>query len=190
VPLWSLGERGAEPGRFEQPKDVALSPDGDTLYVADTGNHRIQAFSRNGVFRFAFGGYGQKAGQFRAPSCVTVAPDGEVLVCDTGNNRIQAFSPGGRWRATRVPGDGSGLNQPYGVAALPDGVLVVVDTYRHGLAWLRSDGTVLARFGGFGDGAGRFAYPLGVAHDGARDRLFVADANNARVVVVGWAPLP
>ena len=190
VPLWSLGDRGAEPGRFDQPKDVALSPDGDTLYVADTGNHRVQAFSRNGVFRFAFGGYGQKAGQFRAPSCVTVAPDGEVLVCDTGNNRIQAFSPGGRWRATLVPGDGSGLNQPYGVAALPDGVRVVVDSYRHGLAWLQADGTVLARFGGFGDADGRFAYPLGIAHDGARDRLFVADANNARLVVVGWAPLP
>lgn len=190
VPLWTLGTRGAGGGQFEQPKDLTLSPDGDTLYVADTGNHRVQVFSRNGVFRFAFGAYGTQRGQFRAPSCVTTAADGTVLVCDTQNNRIQAFSPGGRWLRHVVPDDGTALYQPYGAVVLPDGTMVVVDSYNHGLVRMQPDGNVLARFGGYGDAPGRFAYPLGIARNGDGSRLFVADTNNSRVVVVGWAPLP
>lgn len=190
VPLWSLGSRGTDAGRFEQPKAVAASPDGDTLYVADTGNHRIQVFSRNGVFRFAFGAYGQQAGQFRSPSCVQVTTGADILVCDTQNNRVQVFSPGGRFLRTLPPSEGPGFNQPYGAAVLPDDTRVVVDTYRHGLVWMRPDGTLLARFGAFGAGIGQFAYPLGIARDPARDRLLIADASNARVVVLKRAPLP
>ena len=38
------GGYGGLPGQFALPEDLALSPSGDLLYVADTFNHRVQMF--------------------------------------------------------------------------------------------------------------------------------------------------
>jgi DNA-binding beta-propeller fold protein YncE len=43
-PLGSWGAKGSGPGEFNEPGDVALTADGKRIYVADTGNHRIQYF--------------------------------------------------------------------------------------------------------------------------------------------------
>ena len=40
-PLYALGEEGRGPGQFLQPAGIALGPDG-TIYVADSGNDRVQ----------------------------------------------------------------------------------------------------------------------------------------------------
>jgi len=42
VPLPGVGGAGAEPRRFDRPRDLAIA--GNDLYVADTGNARVQAF--------------------------------------------------------------------------------------------------------------------------------------------------
>jgi len=41
------GGRGSGPGEFEFPCGIAVSPTGERVYVADSGNHRIQYFNRN-----------------------------------------------------------------------------------------------------------------------------------------------
>ena len=43
------GAPGTGDGQFNQPVGVAASPDGG-VYVADSGNHRIQKFTSDGVF--------------------------------------------------------------------------------------------------------------------------------------------
>jgi streptogramin lyase len=42
--LRSLGEKGTQPGQFEEPASVWEAPDG-TLFVADIGNQRAQSFT-------------------------------------------------------------------------------------------------------------------------------------------------
>jgi tripartite motif-containing protein 71 len=42
-----FGTSGAGPGQFNEPWGIAVAPDG-TVYVADTWNHRIEKFDRDG----------------------------------------------------------------------------------------------------------------------------------------------
>jgi hypothetical protein len=48
---------GTSPGQFIKPRNMAVAPDG-SLYVADTGNHRIQHFSPDGEVLEVWGSFG------------------------------------------------------------------------------------------------------------------------------------
>lgn len=62
------------------------------VYVADTGNHRIQVFDLNGNFLLMWGSQGKGNLQFYFPSYVEVDPTGRIYVSDTYNHRVQVFS--------------------------------------------------------------------------------------------------
>jgi len=47
--LLSLGSRGSGPGEFVGPKGVAIDPGTGRLYVADTGNARVQRLAPDGT---------------------------------------------------------------------------------------------------------------------------------------------
>ncbi|HNB54938.1 MAG TPA: hypothetical protein PK530_23515, partial [Anaerolineales bacterium] len=74
----------APPGTFNQPWDVALSPDGAFVYVADTWNHRVQKFTANGEFVTMWGTFGQAEtpDAFWGPRDVSVDASGNVFVTD------------------------------------------------------------------------------------------------------------
>lgn len=71
------------------PTSVAIS--GDSIIVADSGNHRIKVYSMEGEKQHEFGSLGRNPGQFRSAEIVTVDPLGFILVGDSGNARIQVF---------------------------------------------------------------------------------------------------
>jgi DNA-binding beta-propeller fold protein YncE len=85
------GGSGTADGLFNSPRGVYVGPT-DHMFVADTGNNRIQVFE-DISFDGKFGTAGTGDGQFNAPSDVTVDANGYVYVADTGNNRIQKFMP-------------------------------------------------------------------------------------------------
>lgn len=43
---FSVGSRGSEPGYFTWPRGIAVGPD-NTMVVADSSNHRVQACKKN-----------------------------------------------------------------------------------------------------------------------------------------------
>jgi hypothetical protein len=51
-----IGFTGTEPGQFQNPRDVALAPDG-TLYISDTSNNRIQHVSADGSVLQVWGSF-------------------------------------------------------------------------------------------------------------------------------------
>lgn len=97
-----LGQRGVltdttdaglpsdSPGLFFGPRGVAVTE--ERIFVTDTGNERVQVFSRDGTFITAFGGFGTGQGQLIEPTGIVIGPDGNVWVADSGNARIQVFT--------------------------------------------------------------------------------------------------
>ncbi|KPJ50445.1 MAG: hypothetical protein AMJ38_01785 [Dehalococcoidia bacterium DG_22] len=87
---FTLGERGTGPGRFIKPVGLAVDSEGN-LYVADSGNHRVQKFDSEGGFIAEVGSLGDGEGKFNEPWGVAVDSEGNLYVADTWNNRIQKF---------------------------------------------------------------------------------------------------
>jgi tripartite motif-containing protein 71 len=99
LPITKWGKYGTANGSFNQPYGLAADSAGN-LYVADTGNNRIQKFSSNGTFVTGWGKIGLANGSFNQPQGVAIIPqrDGvsdNILVSESENNRIQVFSSNG-----------------------------------------------------------------------------------------------
>ncbi|MBN1517050.1 SMP-30/gluconolactonase/LRE family protein [Candidatus Sumerlaeota bacterium] len=125
------GRMGDAPGQFHRPMSITLGA--GRIYVADSSNHRIQAFDMDGKFLLAFGGLGQQTGEMKFPYDIAVDSQGRIFVCEYGNNRIQAFDQAGNsiglWGGFgHGPGQFTG---PWGVAVTPKGKLVIADTNNH-----------------------------------------------------------
>lgn len=83
------GLSGTSSNAFNAPFDVAVTPDGGTIAVSDSGNHRIQQFAAtNGVFIASFGSSGNAVGQFNTPKGLTYDSVGTLYIVDSGNSRI------------------------------------------------------------------------------------------------------
>jgi DNA-binding beta-propeller fold protein YncE len=85
--LYSFGRFGAGPGEFSRPQSMVI--DGETLYVTDACNHRIQVFKTDGTFVRSMGKIGSDLGEFRFPYGLDMDSKGRLVVCEFGNNRVQ-----------------------------------------------------------------------------------------------------
>jgi DNA-binding beta-propeller fold protein YncE len=80
------------PGAGRTPSGLALSADGDTLFVVQTNAHRVSVFeTRTGRHLRSWGKRGCGPGEFLYPTYCSLSRNGGVLfVTDTGNHRVVA----------------------------------------------------------------------------------------------------
>ena len=185
------GRKSREEGQFNTPSAVDYGPKG-YIYVADTGNNRVQVLDPDGNFVFAFGKRGRKTGQFKDPGGITVAEDGTIYVADTGNDRVQIFNKDGIFLKAfgkssdngrnEVPGKGT-FRQPTALALDSKERLFVVDQGNNRIQVFDNRGIFLQSIGEFGDGYKQFDNPVDIALT-SNDILLVADAGNNRVQVI------
>jgi Thrombospondin type 3 repeat len=156
------------------------------IYVAETGNTRVQFFNGNGGPILGFG-VGDPA-PFNNPYGLARTPDGFFYVSndEPGAGGLRAYdSRGFLLRTLASPGTAPGqVDDGRGVARDRLGRVVVVDagqgrveafnSYQGGSGFLGS-------FGSPGSGPGQFNSPAGAAM-GPGAILYVADAGNGRVV--------
>lgn len=166
-----------------KPTGLTFGPDG-LLYVADTHEHQILVFDRDGGVRKSIGSYGQGPGQFVYPTDVAFDRDGLMYVSEYGgNDRIQVFDKDGKAvREFGAPGAAEGqFARPQSIAFSPDdSELFVADSCNHRIQVFSREGVLKRILGHAGTGAGELAYPYGVCTlaDGS---LLVAEFGNCRV---------
>ncbi len=130
--LMDIGTRGAGPGEFNLPRDLAIGKDGQ-LYVVDGGNFRVQVFSREGKFVRGFGALGKQFGQFARPKEIAADRAGNVYVVDAAFGNFQIFSPEGElllFVGERSERDGPGKYMlPSGICVDEDGRVYMIDQW-------------------------------------------------------------
>ncbi|HEY68208.1 MAG TPA: hypothetical protein G4N97_08065, partial [Thermoflexia bacterium] len=192
-----FGSEGSAPGQLQGPRGIKVGPDG-FVYVADSGNHRIQKFTADGEFVAAWGGPSTietEAGVprgFNEPWDVAIASDGTIYVADTWNHRIQKLDAEGNlitaWGlfGQYSPGDGaigqSAFYGPRGVVVGPGGRVYVADTGNKRIQVFEPDGRFAFQWGGGGVLEGYLDEPVGIAI-GPDNEVYVADTWNQRVQV-------
>ena len=202
-----IGMPGSQPGQLTQPRGVAVDSQGN-VYVADTGNHRVEVFKPDGTLLRSIGGFGSGDGQLNEPRGIAVDAQGNLYVADTWNARIVKFDSngtflkswgegkqefGGGRRATVTEGDAErnaaeplGFFGPRGIAVDKQGNVYIADTGNKRVVVTDSEGKFLYQWGHLGADPGSFSEPIGIGVDG-QGNVYVADTWNGRVQVFGRA---
>jgi sugar lactone lactonase YvrE len=164
VVVW--GSFGTGNGQFNFPGGVGSDRQGN-VYVADTGNHRMQKLSSTGAYVTQWGSFGNAIGQFSTPIGVATDPAGDVYVVDAGNHRVQKFFPTGQYLANwGTAGTGNGqFTNPNGIAVDRTGVVYVADAGNGRIQKFTGDGIYLGQWGSTGSGPGQFQGLRSIAVD-------------------------
>ena len=120
------------------PAGVCVGQDG-TVYIADTGNHRIRSVTPDGKIQ-TFAGTGEQgsygdggpatAAALDSPTGLAVDSLGRVLLADRRNDRVRAIDRSGL--ISTVPaGSAAALRRPSGITASPSGELFVAESGAH-----------------------------------------------------------
>ena len=120
-----FGEFGILEGQFTEPSGVAVTEDNEII-VADTNNHRIQVFDKDGNFKFQFGEVGKRDGQLLYPNRVAVvAKTGDIVVTERSpTHQVQIFTKFGQF----IRKFGADILQhPRGVTTDSCGRIIVVE---------------------------------------------------------------
>jgi hypothetical protein len=164
-PTGSFGGSGSGNGQFNGPRGVAVT--GATVYVADTGNNRVEFFDTSGNFQ------GSLTNSPLAPTDVAVVGNSEFAAGSNGVVHWTLGLPLSNW----VPPGTS-----YGVAIDPGGNTFYVSDRQNGLIRKYDGaGNLLGTVGSEGTGAGQLLHPEGMTTDAAGN-VYVADPGNSKVV--------
>jgi ABC-type Fe3+ transport system permease subunit/DNA-binding beta-propeller fold protein YncE len=130
--LGGFGQAGNAPGEFNRPEGLCVDNQ-DRVYVADSCNHRIQVFARDGTFLRTYGKAGQGPGELSYPYDICVDEQGRQYVCEFGNSRIQVFDSHDKSiEIIGGPGAEPGrFSNPWGLALDSAGNLYVADSQNH-----------------------------------------------------------
>jgi sugar lactone lactonase YvrE len=177
----------ATDAQLKNPEGAAVTADG-TLYIADTGNHRVRAVGPGRTIR-TVAGDGEarnERGPLPAaakgteislgyPSDLALGADGTLFIADMTGVRVYALASDGTVsvRADTTMGRdsiGTPMKGPTAIAVSPDGTLYVADQDNDRVLAFTSDGKVSEAV------AEGITAPSGLAVDGQGD-LWISGAN-------------
>jgi tripartite motif-containing protein 71 len=177
------GTSGSGNGQFNNPTGIATDSSGD-VYVADTGNDRVQKFDPSGAFLTKWGSNGTGNGQFNTPTDVATDEFGSVYVTELVNDRVQRFSSNGaflgKWGAAGIAA--GQFEDPVAVTTDSQRNVYVVDQVNQRIQVFRPSGVFIKQWDGASAGGGVLNGASGIAV-GTAARVYVADAGNERAVM-------
>jgi sugar lactone lactonase YvrE/type II secretory pathway pseudopilin PulG len=171
----SVGSAGSANGQFSSPRGVAIDSSGN-IWVADSGNFRVQKFSSTGTWLQSIGGpspytcetspsgsvpacaSGLGSGQFSTPNYIAFDASGNIFVTDNGGPaalRVQKFNSSGIF-LSQFPCPSGGCSwgiannkfeDPKGIAIDSSGNIWVADDSANRVSEFNSSGSFIMAIG-------------------------------------------
>ncbi len=172
---------------------LAVGPDG-SLYIAESGAHRVRKVSPDGVIT-TFAGNGLQGAptegvlatntRLGLPTDVVIGPGGLVFIADAGNDRIYRVGLNGGIRTVvgsapdGFSGDGgpasqARLNDPRKIAIGPDAMLYIGDWRNHRIRRVGTDG-IITTLAGTGDPCELLLAPCGEGGKASQAKVNAAE---------------
>ena len=175
-----FGEFGTGSSQFTEPSGVAVNNKGE-IFVADTNNHRIQVFGKDGVFRRQIGENGKNDGQMVYPNRVAVCPkSGNIVITERPpTHQVQVFTPDGRF--VRKFGQGT-IQHPRGITVDNHGRIIVIECKVMRVIIFDENGEQLKMF----ECSKHLQFPNGVVVND-REEIFISDNRSHCVKVFSYS---
>ena len=182
-----LGRFGSKAGgsltgsvALDGPQGIAVYE--GVVYVADTGNERIQMFGINGVFLSTLplrapasgGALKEKVYKLGEPTDIALDAQGRIYVRDADDKTIKEYGPNGEYLRTL-----SNTGKPAALSVAEDGIYVADETSFSILKY-DFDANFLYSFGSGGEGKAQFKSISGLAVDRAQ-QVFIGDAKKSLI---------
>jgi|GEM_PF-443290 len=192
--LWHVGKKGqtwaesmfgkTEERLFRKPYGIAVSPDGNRIYVTDAQNMMAFDLGKGEFINFS-DSTGTGPGALTYPFGIAMSRNNRLYVTDITRKRVIVYDLDGKYQS--VIGTDNQLLNPTAVALDNERNLVyVVDSKAHNVKVYTLEGKLQRTIGGktasFDDGSFNFPSNIMVSPDG---EVYVVDSGNFRVQVFG-----
>jgi DNA-binding beta-propeller fold protein YncE len=161
---------------FNSPRGLAIDSLGH-IYVADSGNGIVQEFTPSGVFISSFNGGSGGGTTFSSPTGIAIDPFGNIYVVDGRTSLLEKFNSSGafitNWSISSFGWDG-------GTIAFDSSGNVYATYNNYFVEKFDPSGTLLAHWGGNGNGNGLFGYASSVAIDSSGN-IYIVDGGNGLI---------
>ncbi len=180
-----ISRNGSEPGALYLPQGLSVSISGK-IYVADTGNNRVQFFSEEGNLLHFAGGFGWNATQFDEPVSIWAQDALHVYVADKNNHRILLYD--GNLNLVAPPAlkavseERHDIQYPVSIARSRQGELFIVEGENKKILRFSPTGVFNGTFGGFNDSGRALMQPVKIVVSDT-DNIYVSDAVMGEIVV-------
>ena len=147
------------------------------IFVADTGNDRIQVFGPDGIFLRSIGNTGKEESLLKSPTAVAVDHKGLIYAIDGAARVVKMYRQDGTY-----VGKLSGPNKPFALAMADDG-LFVTDAEKYNITKYAFTGEKLFSFGTMGQGKVQFQELYGIATDGL-GKVYAVDRVRSSIQII------
>lgn len=184
-----FGTQGTGAGQVLEPGGLAVDHSGN-VWVADTGNDRLEEFNSTGGFVTQVGAPGDGQRQFAAPQSLSMDNAGDIWVADTRNDRAQKLGTTTKFElvAGEFTSAAGKLSVPVATATDSLGDVYVADAGHDRVQEFNKEGNLVREWGGAGTGAGAFNEMVGIAR-GPEGHVYVAEPTRIQVFTAEGAPV-
>ena len=175
-----VGRIGSKDGEFILPLGLCVDGVNGDVYVSDSGNNRIQVFTKNLIYKKAFG-----VGSLKRPRDVKIN-NNDIIVLDSNMFCLHTFDSEGNHLHQAIRNSNNaleftGVREPLFFDIDPQGNAVISDVANHSICVFKMNGEQIKVIGGYGRNDGECINPQGIAV--GKDGLIVSVCNRGKNMI-------
>ncbi|MDQ1264829.1 MAG: hypothetical protein QG559_1830, partial [Campylobacterota bacterium] len=173
------------PKELQRPVGLAISPDGQKLYIVDTLSDKIHITTLSGKLLNSLGKRGNGDGEFNKPTFMEVGSNGNLYISDSMNHRVQILDKDGKFirKFGQLGQEIGSFGSPRGISLDSQGNIYVSDTMFNNMQIFNQNGELLMVLGRYGEKKGEFSLPEDISIT-PNNEIYITDVNNKRLQIL------